>query len=55
MQALSQARSRVGIAVEALAASRLQISAQRDALSKLEAELERLAARLQGDPPIATE
>ena len=54
-QALEQALSRVGIADEALAAARLQISAQRDALSRLEAELERLAARLQGDSPVPSE
>lgn len=54
-QALSQARSRAGTAAEALSAARAQLGMHRDALKKLEAELERLEARLQGDPQTPTE
>ena len=54
-QALAQARTKAGIATEALDAARVQVSAQREALSRLEAELERLAAQLQTDPPVPTE
>ena len=54
-QALVQARSRASVAGEAFSAARVQIGAQRDALSKLEAELERLAAQLESDPQAPTE
>ena len=47
-QALAQARSRSVATVEALGAARVQIGILREALTKLEAELERQEIRLQG-------
>jgi len=55
MQALAQERARAGTADEALSAARAQIGMHRDELSKLEAELEQLESRLQGDPQEQTE
>lgn len=50
-QALEQARAMASGAAYALGVVRAQVGAQRDALSQLEAELERMEVRPQGDPP----
>ena len=48
-QALAQERSRAGAAIEALGVATVQVGAQRDALSKLEAGLQHEMNRLQDD------
>ena len=54
-QALAQARSRSVATVEALSEARVQIGMLREALTKLEAELERQEIRLQGVVQTRTE
>lgn len=54
-QALAQASSRADTAAEALVSARIEIVKNRDALSRLEAELERHETRLQGDSQTPTE
>ncbi|NNJ94255.1 MAG: hypothetical protein HKP57_05880 [Halobacteria archaeon] len=54
-QALAEANSKADSASEALSAARAQIGTHRDALTELAAELERLKARLLGDPQAPTE
>lgn len=54
-QALAEANAKADTAAEALSAARAQIGTHRDALTELAAELERLKARLQGDPQAPTE
>jgi len=54
-QALAQARSRASTAGEALSTARVQVGMYRDELTKLEAELERQEAHLQGGLQTPTE
>ena len=54
-QSLAQASSRADAATEALVAARIEIVKNRDALSRLEAELERQETRLQADSQTPTE